>query len=341
MRIWLPALLLLVPLAAGAATPSPLREQRERELALVQHLHRHLLAPGDGLSLAADRRDLERARESIDERPGASLPEPGTPVLDQLSVLADVWYARLVDRTPFARMRSGTLAALTAADQAVAAQQALADRRDRDTFLPDARRELQALVALASDHGAIPESAIDAALALADQASLGVAAPVAYPGGPTAPATAGAPAGATDAVRPATEAATGPTPYTAPPPTVDFAPGSAPSTTTAACQVLRETAGASSSAAAMVRAAECWRGLQPWPGWAAQMLEALDWAAVNARLDRDCDQLQTIADTLRETGRMLAAAGQPGDPATLASRADADRKQLRWLSSCRPPSTAP
>ena len=341
MRTWLPAVVLLVPLTAAAATPSPLRQQRERELALVQHLRRHLLLPGDGLSLAGDRRDLERARESVDERPGASLPAAGTPLLDRLSVLADVWYARLVDRTPFARMRPETLVALTAAEQAVATDLAKVDKHDRDPFLPDMRHELQALIAFAGNRGEIADTAIDAALATADHASLGISAPVAYPGGPAAPPSAAAPPGASGAVRPATESAAGPASYTAPPGSVDYAPGSAPTTTTAACQVLRESAGAAASATAMLRAAECWRGLQPWPGWAAQMLEALNWATIDARIDRDCDTLETIADTLRESGRMMAAAGQPGDPATLASRAEADRKQLRWLDACASSSLAP
>ncbi len=332
MRTWLPAAVLLLAMPAGADTSSPFRQQRERELALVQHLHRHLRSPRDGISLAADKRDLERSRQPDDQRPGASLPEAGTPLMDRLSVLADVWYARLVDRSSFSRMRPETLPALMAAEQAVAAELAQADRRDKDPFLPDMRRELQALIALAGSRGDIPESAIDTALVTADQASLGVTAPVAYPGGPsTSPeATAGV-----GAVRPATEGAIGPTPYTAPPGIVNYGPGSAPTTTTSACQVLREAAGVSSSASAMLRAAECWRGLQPWPGWAAEMLEALDWAVIDARLDRDCDTLQTIADILRESGREMAAAGQPGDPATLASRADADRKQFRWLGVCR------
>ena len=46
----------------GQQPDAAVREQRERELALVQHLRRHVADPGDGLSLAADRRDLLRMR---------------------------------------------------------------------------------------------------------------------------------------------------------------------------------------------------------------------------------------------------------------------------------------
>src|ERR1044071_2334625 len=50
------------PAAVHAQTDSPAREQRERELALAQHLRRPLRDPGDALALAADRRDLLRVR---------------------------------------------------------------------------------------------------------------------------------------------------------------------------------------------------------------------------------------------------------------------------------------
>jgi hypothetical protein len=63
MQKWLAAvaILCLGPAAAGQSG-SAVRKQRERELALVQHLRRHLMDPGDGLALAADRRDLQRMR---------------------------------------------------------------------------------------------------------------------------------------------------------------------------------------------------------------------------------------------------------------------------------------
>ena len=59
----LPGAVLAIVAVVSTAAQVPvdvIREQAERELALVRHLHRHVLDPSDGLALSADRRDLQR-----------------------------------------------------------------------------------------------------------------------------------------------------------------------------------------------------------------------------------------------------------------------------------------
>jgi hypothetical protein len=85
----------------------------------------------------------------------------------------------------------------------------------------------------------------------------------------------------------------------------------------------------------MLRAAECWSGQPTWPGWAAQVYEALDWAATYARLDRDCDGLDTAIDKVREFGSRTAIAGLQTEMTSLAERAERDRRSMRSQNLCR------
>ena len=133
MRHWVLAIVLLAG-PVFAQTPSPVREQRERELALVAHIHRHVVSPGDGLALAADRRDLQRMRIGTPDPP---LPPPpiganqsDDTLLQSLAVLADLWQARVNDRVPFARMRERSTA-LGRAEQALGQLQSRAGNTDR------------------------------------------------------------------------------------------------------------------------------------------------------------------------------------------------------------------
>jgi hypothetical protein len=348
--------LLAIVLLAGpvfAQTPSPVREQRERELALVSHIHRHILSPGDGLSLAADRRDLQRMRIGTPDPP---LPPPPVganqsddTLLQSLGVLADLWQARVNDRVPFARMRERSTA-LGRAEQALGELQSRAGNTDRGDFLVQARAELQALTRLAAGQGDASEAAIDLALSLADQASSGRPAagpgssPVA-PAGPgpyTTPPTGVGPAGTPPPVpSPVMPPAlppppsSGPTPYSLPP---GYAGYTADTATTAGtiggCQLLRQSASASASATDMLRAAECWTQLPSWRGWALQTEEALDWAMDFARFDRDCKTLGDAIDKLRELGRPMAASGA-GDVTALAARGETDRKRLKSTGQCK------
>ena len=84
----------------------------------------------------------------------------------------------------------------------------------------------------------------------------------------------------------------------------------------------------------MLRAAECWRGLTAWRGWAAQTEEALDWAMSYARFDRDCQTLGDAIETLRELGRPMAAAGTSSDVTALVARGEADRRRLKAAGQC-------
>lgn len=360
MRTLGPVLILLGAVTVAAAQPSaPLREQRERELALVRHIHRHIVRPGDGLALAADRRDLERARVGASPAgtPTQALSVRGASdldLLDRLSVALDIWYARIVERTPFHLMPRDRLERLGRADQAIGQLQSRASSADRDRFLPEMREELQALTRFASGQGEVPEAAIDLALGLADQASTGRPVVGPYPVAPAGPAGPGAayppvnpapgspgppslipPPGAMPP--PVPPPSSGPAPYTLPPGYANYVPGSAAvaTATTSACQLLRQSAGASGSVNDMLRAAECWTRLQAWPGWGAQSLEALDWAATYARLDRDCAMLGEVIARLRELGRPIAATGEGADVAALADRAEFDRRLLRAGGRCR------
>lgn len=334
------------------------RDQAERELALVRHIHRHVLDPSDGLALAGDRRDLQRRGPGAPAGAARSGGASEVELLGQLTALTDLWYARVIDRTPFHQMPREALARIADAQRAIGMLQARMDPKVRDTFLPDVQAELETLVRLTSGHADISEPDIDLALTIADQAAAGrplstygmrpTGAPYgpgpsgSYP--PSAPLPPAPPPGAMPPAPPAPPSApppppssSGPTPYTLPPGYANYAPPTAASATSspAACQVLRLSAGASSSSAGMLRAVECWTALQAWPGWVAQVVESLDWAETYAKVDRDCAALGAVLDRVKAFGRPLAPGVKPEDIAAVATRAESDRRQLRATNRCR------
>src|SRR4051812_24868125 len=104
---------LIVALVASAtpAQSAAVREQCERELALVRHLRRHVADPSDGLAFAADRRDLAR-RGPGTPADGTQKAAPESEPVERLSVVADLWYARIIERTPFHLMSRERIARL-------------------------------------------------------------------------------------------------------------------------------------------------------------------------------------------------------------------------------------
>ena len=327
-----------------------LLEQRQRELVLVRHLRQHVANPADGLALAADRRDLQRLRAGTPPAPPARSPAPtDDDLIDSLRLLADLWHARLVDRTPFGMLPRERLAALTDVQRALGQLQARGGRSGLDAWLPEVQEELNALVRVASGQGEIGDLAIDQALGVADAAATGrpVMGPAwgvtrapgtearpteIYPGsGPGDP-----PPGAYPVSGPPLPPGGGPTPYSLPSgyeaysgATVAGAGG------IAACQTLRTAAGVSQSISDMVRAAECWTRMPTWPGWGAQSLEALDWATNLAAIERNCTALTTAIESLRELGPRLSAGGLTPEVTAVARRAEMDHRRLRSQSLCR------
>ena len=370
MRKWFAAVA-LVCAGTGLVAQSELatREQRERELALVQHLRRHLMDPSDGLALAADRRDLQRMRAGMLATP-ASTPAPGMIVtdaalLDVLSVVADVWHARLVDRMPFGLIPRDRVSSLARAQEALGQLQSRTNRAGRDRFIPEMLVEVQALSRFAAGQGDLSDQAIDVALRIADQAAAGrpMVGPGPYPmmppgagyppgqypptypppsgsypqspeGPPPGPAGAVPPPGAMPPPPPSPPSG-GPSPYELPPGYAGYAPAAESAAGSAGCQTLRQSASASGSIADMLRAAECWSRQPTWPGWATQVHEALDWAAIYARLDRNCEGLDTVIDKIRELGSRTAIAGLTPEMTALAERTELDRRWMRSQSMCR------
>lgn len=338
--------------AVRAQSPSPiLLEQRQREVVLVRHLRQHVAHPGDGLALAADRRDLQRLRSGI-LPPATALPPAATDdqLLDSVRILVDLWHARIVDRTPFGLMPRERLAGLSQVQRAVGHLQSRGGRSGLDVWLPIVSDELTALVHAASGQGAVSDAAIDMALAVADAAATGrpMSAPGPYPSG-GGEATVADPRTRTreyppGAYPPGTYPGSqsplppsgGPTPYTLPP-GYDAYSGAAAAGVggIAACQTLRAAAGVSHNVSDMIRTAECWTRTPTWPGWAAQSLEALDWATGLAAAERNCAALGTAIDALREIGGRLSAGGLALEVATLARQAESDRRRLRGQSLCR------
>ena len=103
----LPGVVLAIVAAVSTAPQVPadvIREQAERELALVRHLHRHVLEPSDGLALAADRRDLQRRGPGAPAGAALSSGASDVELLGQLTILTDLWHARVIGRAPFHRM---------------------------------------------------------------------------------------------------------------------------------------------------------------------------------------------------------------------------------------------
>ena len=315
-----------------AQTPSPiLLEQRQREIVLVRHLRQHVADPRDGLALSADRRDLQRLRSGIPP-PATALPLAATDdeLLDSLRILVDVWHARIVDRTPFGLMPRERLAGLSQVQRAVGQLQSRGGRSGLDVWLPIVPDELNALVHAASGQGGVSDAAIDMALTVADAAVSGVGSgpPARYGGQPPG---GHYPGGATPL-----PPSGGPAPYTLPPGYEAYSGAAAAGVGgIAACQTLRTAAGVSQSVNDMIRASECWTRTPTWPGWAAQALEALDWATGLAAAERNCAALGTAIDALRQIGGRLSAGGLAGEVATLARQAESDQRRLRSQSLCR------
>lgn len=348
--------LVIAAVSAGATVPaqppSPiLLEQRQRELVLVRHLRQHVADPGDGLALAADRRDLQRLRSGIPP-PVTALPPTATDDerIDSLRILVDVWHARIVDRTPFGLMPRERLAGLSQVQRAVGQLQSRGGRSGLDVWLPIVSDELTALVHAASGQGAVSDAAIDMALTVADAAATGrpVSAPGPYPSGwgETTVADPGTrtreyppgayPPGSSPGSQSPVPPPGGPTPYRLPPGYEAYSGAAAAGVGgIAACQTLRTAAGVSRSIDDMIRTAECWTRTPTWPGWAAQSLEALDWATGLAAAERNCTALATAIDALREIGGRLSAGGLAPEVATLARQAESDQRRLRGQSLCR------
>jgi len=313
----LQAVVLAIVAAVSTAPQVPtdvIREQAERELALVRHLHRHVLEPSDGLALAADRRDLLRRGPGAPA--GAALPAGASDVelLGQFTVLTDLWYARVIGRTPFHLMPREQLSRIADAQRAIGELQSRTDPKARDRFLPDVQAELETLVRLTSSHADISEADIDLALTIADQAAAGQ--PLSTYG--MRPTGASYGAGPPAAYSPSA------------PPTAAYATSSP-----TACQTLRLSAVTSSSSAAMLRAMECWTSMQAWPGSVTQVFESLDWAETYAKADRDCQALGAVLDRVRASGRPMAPGVKPEDISAIAERAEIDRRQLRSANLCK------
>jgi hypothetical protein len=356
------ALVLMLCLVVAAVSPqtgpSPiLLEQRQRELVMVRHLRQHVLDPGDGLALAADRRDLQRLRSGTPPAMPAPLPSSATDdeLVDAIGALVDVWFVRIVERQPFAMMPRERVAAVQRVHQAVGQLQSRGRAGGLQFWLPDVMVEVNALLAATSGQGGLQDASIDLALRLADAAAAGrpMLAPGPYPpvvGGPGAPPPGSQP-GPPPGYYPPPGSTGGPgaapvgppppppgaaTPYALPPAYQEYGQQSGASAGSfAACQTLRVSAGVAQSVNDMLRAAECWTRMPSWPGWGEQSLEALDWAMGIATAERNCQALSTVVESMREIGPRLATSGLMNAVTVLAQRGEADRRRLQSQSLCR------
>jgi hypothetical protein len=340
-------LLLSVVALCAQAGPSPIiLEQRQRDLVMVRHLRQHTTDPGDGIALAADRRDLMRLRSGVAPAPLAPLSSTATDdeLVDSIGVLVDLWYVRVVNRQPFATMPRERVAVLQRAQQAVGQLQSRGRSSGLDTWLPDVLVELNALLQATSGQGELQDTAIDVALQLADAAASGrpMLSPGPYPpvvGGPGAPAypppsPPGGPGSYPAGPPPPPPGAS--TPYALPPAYQEYGQHTAGiGGGYAACQTLRTSAGVAQSINDMLRAAECWTRTPTWPGWGQQSLEAMDWALGLAVAERNCQALSTVVAALRETGPRLAGSGLAQTATALAQRGETERRRLQSQSRCR------
>lgn len=325
--------------AAPAAAQGPssiLLEQRQREVVMVRHLRQHVVDPGDGLALAADRRDLQRLRSGGRAVPVAPLSPTASDdeLVDAVGALVDVWYSRLVERQPFGLMPRDRVAALQRVQQAVGQLQSRG-RRGLETWLPDVLAELTPLLRAAGGQGELQDAAIEIALRAADAAAAGrpTLAPGPYP--PVAPPYPPSTGRGAYAAPPSPAAGGGPTPYALPPAYEAYGGQAAGSGGYGACQTLRTSAGVSQSIAEMARAAECWTRTPTWPGWGEQALESLDWAVSLSVAERNCEALRTSLAAVREIGPRLAAAGLTAGVTALAERGEGERRRLQSHALCR------
>jgi hypothetical protein len=356
LRLLVLATLGIAQTTAGAQTgPSPiLVEQRRRELVMVRHLRQHVVNPGDGLALAADRRDLQRLRSGV---PPGGPPPPATlptddELVDSLGTLVDLWYVRLVDRQPFGTMPRERVAALQRVQQSVGRLQSRGRGAGLDQWLPEVMVEADALLRATSGQGELQDASIDLALRLADAAASGRPLltagphppPATGPGAPTPelgvprdyPPPPGAPADqGPGPVGPPPPPPGSSTPYNLPPVYREYGQPTAEAGGYAACQTLRVSAGVAQSVTDMLRAAECWTRTPSWPGWGEQALEALDWALGLASAERTCGDLARVIESARAIGPRLAGSGMTDAVLALARRGEADRRRLLSQSLCR------
>ena len=350
-------LCLVIAAAAPQSGPSPIiLEQRQRELVMVRHLRQHVVDPGDGLALAADRRDLQRLRSGAPPAMPAPLPPTATDdeLVDAVGALVDLWYVRLVERQPFGLMPRERVAALHRVQQAVGRLQSRGRAGGLQFWLPDVMVEVSALLGATSGQGELQDASIDLALRLADAAAAGrpMLAPGPYP--PVGPGPGalppGPPPGASPGYYPPTGSPAGPagapagppppppgasTPYALPPVYQEYGQPAAGTGSYAACHTLRASAGVAQSVNDMLRAAECWTRTPSWPGWGEQSLEALDWALGIAAAERNCPALSAVVEAMREIGPRLATSGLMNSVTAMAQRGEADRRRLQGQSLCR------
>lgn len=320
-----------------------------RELALVRHLREHLAHPDDGLALSGDRRDLARA---IARRPPATDPLTGPaaadPGLEALDVIADTWHARVNERIPFGLIGRDPLTRLDRAERALSGLGSHADAGLRSRVIPAAMSELVELRRYAHGTGTVPEHFIDLALALADAAAAGRPVPMVSPVSPgygPAPDPGQMPRYPPPGTQPPPGQRPPPPPggaQTPPPPpagtSAPLPPGYAPYLAapygSGVCQTERNQAGEAATTDAMLRLADCWTRDRAWPGWAAQAVEALDWAVEYAVIAVDCAAIERAVRRIRELGAIPSP--RPADRERferLAARAESDRIWLR--SRCR------
>jgi hypothetical protein len=335
----------------GATTQStatsPLWKERERDLALVQHIQRHLKDPADGLALAADRRDLRRVVSGA-ARAASRAAVPGTQVteddlLAQLGIIAELWNLRVNDRTAFAMMPRERLELVDRVQATLTKLAGQVKGVDRDRVVPSLQHELDVLRLYGQGRGEIPERGIEMALVIADAAStgrpatssMGYPAPVPPGSGPTAP-PAGYPTPPPPATPPAPPGAyppPPPAPPSGPRPPSQLPPGYAAyaGTFTLTCLTERNRAGDAGDSAMMLRVADCWAREHSWPGWGGQTIEAIDWAIELAYLDRDCAEIDSALNRLRTLGP--GAGFLPAEGAKLPELARAGEEHKAWLRS--------
>jgi hypothetical protein len=352
--------LLVAPCAAQTyPAPLPVRSAGEEarlahlalELALVRHVREHLAWPEEGLSLAADRRDLAQA---IVRRPAAATrvvgvgPAASTPHdwIADAGVVADVWHARVNERRRFGLVGREPLERLDRLQAALSARGALADTPHRRTLVA-LQIEIGELRRHLGGAGRVDDTFIDVALAAADSAAAGR--PVASPPPPPPPPGAHPPAHQPSGPPPPPPGAypTAPQPPTPTPPS-PRAGGSAPlppiyqeyleqpGAIGRACQAERRQAGEAATAEAMLRVADCWVRQPTWAGWSGQVLEALQWAAELATLAQDCAALDLVAQRMRSLGGLQSPyPGERERMETLLVHAERDRVELRTRRECR------
>ena len=234
-----------------------------------------------------------------------------------LEILAEIWDARVNDRTPFRLLGRDRLQALDRAQQSLSRLATTMPASGRDRFVPAMQEELLMLRRdVQSGGGDLPDVAIEAALRLADARAAGRPVPPGPgSGGPSPPSSGSRPA----PTLPPGYGATSPSP-----PIV------------AACEVARDRAAESATAASMLDVVDCWARERASPVWSSQAIEALDWAVQYASIARDCVAIETVMARLRSFGRPPTPYPQDGRRLTeLPSEGQARLAWLRTSGNCR------